>query len=325
MTTATFYAGTADGYLSSRDDDYSLARAGTGALLSFNTTATEGYVGQAADGNPGFLYQCTEGFLSFDTSSLPDDAVILSVTLSLYGDTDSSTTDFTINARAHDWGAEITGADWVAGASLPAKTLLATFATSGWSVAGYNDFTSEAAFLTAINKNGTTYIILSSSRHEGNNTPSGDEYVLWETANNSGTSKDPKLVVEYTQFTGTIAASLQPLTAALTGGHEAYGPIAVSLQPLTAVLTGWHEETGAIAATLQPLTAALGGRNYFPEIEGVPRPATSKVARSGAGTTRGMSGVLVRVNAPWDDGIGWDEGLWDYNQRAQGSGKGTSR
>ena len=217
VTTATFYASTADGYLSSRDDDYSLARAGTGASLASSPTASEGYVGQAADGAPGFLYQCTEGFLSFDTSSIPDDAAILSVTLSLYGDTDSSTTDFTINARAHDWGAGITTADWVAGASLSAKTLLATFATSGWSVAGYNDFTSEAAFLTAINKTGTTYIILSSSRHEGNNTPSGDEYVQWETANNTGTSKDPKLTVVYSEAAGPLVGGRLVGGGVLTG------------------------------------------------------------------------------------------------------------
>ena len=75
------------------------------------------------------------------------------------------------------------------------------------------------------------------------------------------------------------------------------------------------------------------GSYVLPEIGqqvGVARVArtqagTARQQATKSGTARGMSGVLVRVNAPWDDGIGWDEGLWNYNQRAQGSGKGTSR
>lgn len=286
MTTTVFYSGAADGYISSRDDDYSLARAGTGASLSSNANATTGYVGQAADGAPGFLYQCTEGFLSFDTSSLPDGAIITAVTLSLYGDTDSSDTDFTINARAYDWGAALATGDWVAGASLSGNTLLATFATSGFSTSGYNDFTSEAAFLAAINTTGITYIILSSSRHEGNNTPAGDEYVLWNTADETGTSKDPKLTITYDPPTGPIASSIQPLTSALSGTQKQTGTVASSIVPLTSALAGWHDVFGAAAPSITPLTASLGGRNYWPEITGIPRPGSSRVARSSPGSSR---------------------------------------
>ncbi len=217
MTTATFYANTADGYLQSRDDSYSLARAGTGASLGSSASATTAYVGQANDGAPGFVYGCFELFLSFDTSSIPDGAGITSVTLSLYGETDASATNFTINARAYDWGASLTTADWIAGASLSGNTLLATFATSGFSVAGYNDFTSEAAFRTAINKTGTTYIVLSSSRHEGNNTPTGAEYVKTWTANETGTSKDPKLTVVYSEVTGPLVGGRLVGGGALAG------------------------------------------------------------------------------------------------------------
>lgn len=282
MTTSTFYSATADGQIESSNATYGTARSG-GTLVA-NTGGTSANVGQVTG------YACYEAFLSFDTSTIPDGDIITSVTLSLDGTgaTDGSDTDFTINARVYDWGPSLTTGDWIAGASLSGNTLVASRSTSGWSASGYNDFTSEAAFLTAINKAGVTYLVISSSRHEAGTTPSGNEYVGFATADNSGTANDPKLVVTHISPTGTIASAIAPLTSALAGEQAFSGTVAASLQPLTAALAGWAEATGAIASSLRPLTAALGGRTYFPEIEGVPRPATSKVARSGSGTARIM-------------------------------------
>ena len=83
----------------------------------------------------------------------------------------------------------------MAGASLSASTLLATFATSGFSTVAYNDFTSVAAFLPAINRTGQTLIMVSSSRHENADVPTGNEWITCHEAETSGTSQDPKLVV----------------------------------------------------------------------------------------------------------------------------------
>lgn len=282
MTDSTFYSSTADGQIESFNATYSTAR--SGGTLTANTAGGSANVGQVAG------YACYEAFLSFDTSAIPDGDIITAVTLSLDGTgaIDGSDTDFTINARVYDWGASLTTADWIAGASLSGNTLVASRSTSGWNASGYNAFTSEAAFLTAINKTGVTYLVLSSSRHEAGTTPTGNEYVGVATADTTGTTHDPKLVVTHLSPTGTITASIQPLTSALAGEQVASGTVAASIQPLTSALAGWAEATGAIASTITPLTAALGGRHYFPEIDGVPRPATSKVARSGSGTARIM-------------------------------------
>lgn len=212
MTTATIYAGAADGVVQSDHTTvYSTARSGNN--LNAGSGAAYGSVGQYGT----IPYICYEMFLSFDTSSIPDGATISAVTLSLYGKADASDTDFTINARAYDWGASLTTADWIAGASLSGNTLLATFATSGFSAAGYNDFTSESAFLTAINKTGTTYIVLSSSRHEGANAPSGNEYVSTYLADEAGTTKDPKLTVVYSEVTGPLVGGRLVGGGALAG------------------------------------------------------------------------------------------------------------
>ncbi len=60
--------------------------------------------------------------------------------------------------------------------------------------------------------------------------------------------------------TGTIAASLRPLTAALSGRMQPEGTIAASLQPLTIAISGTQAgSTGTIAASLQRLTIAASG------------------------------------------------------------------
>lgn len=150
-------------------------------------------------------YWCQESFMSFDTSSIPDDATITSATLSLYGiATTALATNFTIQVKPRAWdpdgGVPENGpalASWVAGADLAALTTLATFATSGgWSVAAYNVFTSTGDFLSAINKTGDTDLMVCSDRHAAGDTPTNCEFVRGGTFDDAG--KIPRLVVEYT-------------------------------------------------------------------------------------------------------------------------------
>lgn len=191
MSTLTVYGDTADDTAWSSNAAYSTARSGS-SLALIGPTTTDFYVGQ----NTG--YQCYEGFISFDTSSIPDSATITAVELSLYVANDVSSTDFTIRARAYDWGASVDTGDWIAGASLPGNTLLAELSTSGLSVAAYSVFTSEAGFLAAISKTGTTRIALSSSRHEAGNTPTTFEYVRIHSGDQTGAERRPRLTVTYT-------------------------------------------------------------------------------------------------------------------------------
>lgn len=187
-TTYTIFSAN-DGYIASNNATYSTARAGS----DLNNLSSDIYVGQDRYDS----YDCYEGFVSFDTSSVL--GTVSSATLSLYGGVDGSTAaDFTVNARLKSYST-LDASDWVAGASLSALTLLATFNTTGFSTSGYNVFTSQAAFLSNINQSGVTGIILSSSRHEAgtavaaNNT---DEYVRMHASVASGTTQDPRLVVD---------------------------------------------------------------------------------------------------------------------------------
>lgn len=186
LTTYTLFAAV-DGQISSNHSTYSIARAGSSLALDNDADAA---VGQLVAGNR----YCYESFLSFDTSAVA--GVVQSATLSLYGSADGSTVDFVLEARLHDWGATLETGDWVAGADLAAKTLVASYNTAGgWSTSGYNAFTSEAAFVSGINQSGSTRLVLSSSRQRNADVPPNNEYVIFYASEDSGTSRDPKLVI----------------------------------------------------------------------------------------------------------------------------------
>lgn len=190
MSTAVISAATSDGDINSNDADYVTARAGSSPTA--DPASGTMIVGQRFTTQ----YRVSEGFVSFDTSGLSN---IESVVLSLYiaSGGDSSTTDFTVEARASSWTAGgLTAADYVPGASLSAQTLLATFATSGIVLNQYNDFVSESTFASALNLGGTTEIVLASANTAAGTAPTGNEFITPRTADNPGATP-PRLTVTY--------------------------------------------------------------------------------------------------------------------------------
>lgn len=200
-TVSTFYAGTSDGYIASSNADYATARASTpGGANDTNATAV---VGQQTG------YALYEMFVQFDTSGIDDADTVSQAVLSLYGTTDLSTTDFTAEARVSDWGASLTNTDWVAGASLSGLTRVATHASSGFATSAYNDFTEDGTnFRSAVNKTGATRLILVSDRLVAGTAPTGNELWICSTADEAGTTQDPKLVVTHASATKPFRRSL---------------------------------------------------------------------------------------------------------------------
>lgn len=204
-TVSTFYGITGDGRVTSNNATYSTAR--TGGTLASNTTVLD--VGQYTPTG----YYCLESFCAFDTSSIPDADAIYQVNLNLWLDWDLSDTDFTVQVHPKVWtSGGLTTADWVSGADIGALTQLATLDTSSMGAEGaYKTFTENGTeFRSAINLTGNTELLLTSSRHQAGDVPTGDEMVRFEDADNAGTTKDPKLVV-------THAAASAPFRRALLG------------------------------------------------------------------------------------------------------------
>ena len=206
MSTLVVYSDTTDGNINSSDGTVyfgpqgSYASARTGSALSVNTSSINLIVGQSYYWDVNGQYQVWESFAGFDTSSIGSGSVS-AATLRLTAYVDWSTTDFTVEARLHDWGTGLTSADWVAGASLSGKTLLAHYATSGGFVNGTGYDLVDDAFAANINKTGTTRLLLCSSRTTAGTAPADqvDEYVNAYSADYSGTTTDPKLTVTYAQ------------------------------------------------------------------------------------------------------------------------------
>lgn len=181
----TVYAVQATGdQISASATSYAAARAGDTLSPAPDSAPTVGQIlTPAVDENPE-VWECFEGYLSFDTSGVV--GTITSATLSLGLSADLTTTDFTLEARSFDWGVAITEADWVAGASLGALTLLATLPSAGIGAAGYKAMTeSGSALQAAINQSGHTRIILCSDRHRLGTTPPDSELLQFDKWNDT--------------------------------------------------------------------------------------------------------------------------------------------
>lgn len=190
--TSTFYTSSSDAYLAEADANYNTART-TAAGDTLNSTSTWAIIGQAYSGG---VYGVWRYALYFDTSSLPDDAIITSATLSLYGYGDFSDTDFDIQIQSgmptypHD--PAVVGDYNYSYYSDNGGSL----STSSFVLSAYNDITLSATGLTWISKTGATKLMIRSSRDINGNTPTGSETIYVYTYE-QGSGYRPKLEVTY--------------------------------------------------------------------------------------------------------------------------------
>lgn len=162
--------------------------------------------------------------------------------------------------------------DWIAGADLDDYILVASLATSGIA-AGYNAFT-DTAFPANINRGGVTQVVLDSDRHRAGNTPANDEYVSWYTADQTGTTNDPKLVVVYTDpiafqsidptattiRAGTTSVSITAPSGCATGNALVAIILDHATSGTSAAPTGWTNRGSTSSSTgrMQVFTGIYG-------------------------------------------------------------------
>jgi hypothetical protein len=198
---ATFYSTDSDGWLEGWSDAYNTVHDAVNAF-NWNDGENELIIGQWYDVLS--IYHIFRSAVFFDTSSLPDSAVITSATLSLFGDDndgDSSDTDFNITVVD---GSSLTPpplplapSDY--GVLGDKDTSGGAFNTSGFLENVYNDIQLNAAGMGWISKTGMTNFGLRSSRDIPPTTgPSGDEYVVvYSSEFVEGDDLSPRLVVTY--------------------------------------------------------------------------------------------------------------------------------
>ena len=135
-------------------------------------------------------------YLFFDTSYLPNDAVISNATLKLYGKTDLSVRNFYVTVQSgmptypHD---SLVGGDFnLVNYAGDGGTLF----TQGFSTVAYNNLYLNSTGIGWISKTGTTKFCLRSSRDIGNNAPDSPEYVSFR-ASEAGGLYAPYLVIKF--------------------------------------------------------------------------------------------------------------------------------
>lgn len=203
MTVTTVFADTADDGICSGDDTFATANTGGADFFTFSGVSQNNAnaVSYSFDffALSSHVYELYESFLSFDTSAIADSDVVSAVVLSLFGDSGAFGHSGTANleAREYDFGASVTTADWRTSAQLGALTRYATFAIAGWSDTSYNAFTADGThFNTATNiKTGNVRMVMTTDYHVAGSAPDAIRVAGWLTADNTGTTNDPKLAI----------------------------------------------------------------------------------------------------------------------------------
>ncbi len=221
-TVSTFFSETSDGLIQSRHATWDTARDGTG----FTTLTATASSAVAIDRNfDGADYRPVESFYQFDTSALPDADTVSVVTFTLTSEGSKGVDDDgeDLEARTLDWGATLTSADWQDlnpesnWTSLPLQAKIARTAWVG-SDGTDNNFTSEAGFPAAVNKTGTTFLVVSNSLSANAVGPTnGDALNIGAYySDEAGTANDPLLTVTHAAAppTATPTATPDPTGAA---------------------------------------------------------------------------------------------------------------
>jgi hypothetical protein len=138
--------------------------------------------------------------VSFDTSSIPDGATIVSVTLRLLRGSLTGTNPFTThgtcwvdvqNGSGFSGSTTLQNGDWQAAATAVQSATLSNAASNGtWSTGTLN-----AAGIAALNKTGTTQLRVSFNL--GDNDDAGNDYLGYYSGENGTAANRPQLVVTY--------------------------------------------------------------------------------------------------------------------------------
>jgi len=219
MAETTFYSSSGDGYVKyANAADWATAQGSADGNAVDYTSADNGEfceVGIEGDGQ----YRITRGFLPFDTSGLPDTATILAATLSIYADSnvidDDNDGDDWINIVQASQAAtnQLVNGDYdTCGDSVDDPTEGATRIDIGNINANqYNTWTLNATGRGWISKTGYTKLGVREGHDCLDNAYVGGTgtYNRMGAYNSeeTGTTKDPKLVVTYSEETTTTTPS----------------------------------------------------------------------------------------------------------------------
>jgi hypothetical protein len=221
-----------------------------GNLVSANTNMAAGinynYFG---NNSPGALSQA---YMTYDTSSIPDNNTVTSVTLGLLakaialGGGVATTDPANATLQCRYYGTSITDTRgnnnsvwWLSPSAMAAKTLVATYAAgSAWTTDVSYNLTSNGSFAGSINKTGNTVLIMTTDDYATANARASRETYAWSVLSTDA----PLTVVHNYQAAvsvppaGTYSVTVTPavsrtVTFLRTGAASLSGIPAISRAP----------------------------------------------------------------------------------------------
>lgn len=187
MPSATINALNTNGFIDSNTGtSYTVARNGTGTL-DVGVDGSGVSIGQYY-GAPSF-YSCYLGYANIDLlgGGVPSDADITSALIEVYVTSrDTAGGDFTLQACGYDWGASLTDADFVPGATAAGLTVVAEKSTASIPGATYDALTNVStnladAITTALAGDGILRLVLLSKDFRDDVAAAGAMYVVLGT------------------------------------------------------------------------------------------------------------------------------------------------
>ncbi|MFH1428667.1 MAG: glycine-rich domain-containing protein, partial [Candidatus Margulisiibacteriota bacterium] len=185
----------------------------------------------------------------FDTSALSAGASVNSATLSIYGSVkqDPSNNAGDINIYASDPASNtvLAGGDYD---SIGTTAFSTAITYDGWNIAGYNDFILNANGIAAIDVSGVSkFGARNANKDVAGSAPTwvngtNEFRITGKTAETSGTTNDPKLVIDYDCYSCTFSTTFD------TAGYNAWvAPTGVTSADVACIGAGGggHDDVGA--------------------------------------------------------------------------------
>lgn len=242
-TTDTFYPD-ANPEVSSVDGDagrditgspvsWSTIRSGSGTQSS--DSGTSATVSFFEEGGPNLWKILTRGIILWDTSSIDDNVTINTVVLSLWptASNNQHSPNVAICSSAPASNTALVNADFNI-ANFGSVTF-ASIGLGGITLNQYNDFTLDSNGRANVTKTGVSKFGVRMSQDIDNSTPgfvsgTANSSITYRTADQTGTSNDPKLAVTHTDiFTTTISDTMGSVDQQHTAQRQAIATISDSM------------------------------------------------------------------------------------------------
>ena len=294
----TFYSTTDDVYISAGNPVWAVAQAATTGSIAggvYNKAQT------ILVGN----YTIYRGFLYFDTSSIPDSAVVTVAKLSLYGygspcktEDDAGHGDIGLFEGTQAIPAVADDYNNFGGVLLTAGAFSYDYDT--FSNTAYNEATLNAAGMAVISKTGITKFALRLKGDVDNIAPAGNNYIQYFTGS-AGVNK-PKLYVEYVVYP---TVTTQAVNNIMYSGGNHYALLNGN------ILSNGGNTTDIRGFAYGTVSVPVNPGNVAPTVSGYSTNSTTYSSALGAYTSN-ITGMAANtryyVRAIAHNGIGWAYG-----------------